>query len=41
MGLMIWNTVVKSGASKVAATIAALPIIGIFLFVAFFKVSEL
>ncbi len=39
--LMIWNGVVKAGGSKVAASIPAGIVIFIFLFIAFFKVSEL
>lgn len=38
---MIWNTIVKWGGSKITASVIAAPIIGIFLFVAFFKMSEL
>lgn len=38
---MIWNTIVKWGWSKITASVIAAPVIGIFLFVAFFKMSEL
>lgn len=41
MGLLIWNTVVKNGWSKVTASVLAVPVIWLFLFVAFFKISEL
>lgn len=39
--LMIWNGVVKATGNKTIATLFAIPIIWIFLFVAFFKISEL
>jgi len=39
-GLGVFNAVQKSG-SKVAAAIVAIPVLGLFLIMAFFKVSEL
>ncbi len=39
--LMVWNTVVKTGGSKVIATLLALPALLLFIVIAFFKVSEL
>jgi hypothetical protein len=41
VGLMTWNTVVKTGWSKWVATVMAIGIIIPFLVIAFFKVSEL
>ncbi len=41
MALMVWNGVVKWSNSKALATILALPILLVFWFIAFFKVSEL
>ncbi len=38
---MIFNTVVKWGWSKVVGVMLAIPVIGILLFIAFFKMSEL
>jgi hypothetical protein len=40
-GLLVWNTVVKTGGNKSIATILALLVISPFLVVAFFKMSEL
>jgi hypothetical protein len=41
MTLAIRNAIVKSGWNKVIATLMAAPIMLVFLFVAFFKISEL
>lgn len=41
ISLVIWNTIVKSWGNKAAATIVILPVFGIFLFIAFFTISEL
>lgn len=41
MALMVWNGVAKWSNSKALATIFAIPILWVFLFIAFFRISEL
>ncbi len=41
LGLWIWNVLFKNGVSKTMAFIVAIPIFMVFVFVAFFKYSEL
>lgn len=41
IALVIWNSMVKSGSTKVTAAVVAVPVFLIFVFIAFFKVSEL
>ncbi len=41
VALVIWNSMVKSGSTKTVAAVVAVPVFLIFVFIAFFKVSEL
>lgn len=41
IALMVWNAVAKWSGSSVLATALAIPILWVFLFIAFFRISEL
>jgi hypothetical protein len=41
LGIGIWNVLFKNGVDKYASFMAALPILLLFVFIAFFKYSEL
>lgn len=41
ISLVIWNAMVRGGASKVTAAVFAVPVFVIFIVVAFFNVSEM
>lgn len=41
LSLVIWNGMVRSGASKATAAVFAIPVFIIFIVIAFFRISEL